>query len=146
MIKLHRDCEDLPLREYETGDVIIEEGGRSGALLFLKEGTVKLRRGGIDLAEISEPGAVFGEVSVLLDRPSLVRVEAVGPAVFYVADDVEGFLLAHPEVNLFITRWVARKVDAMSCYLVDLKEQYGDAEGHLGMVHEILDALMHSKH
>ena len=146
MIKLHRDCAELPLREYEAGDVIIEEGGRSGALFFLKEGTVRISRGGIALAEISDAGALLGEVSVLLDRPNIVRVEAVGRVVFHVAENAESFLLAHPEVNLLITRWVARKVDAMSCYLVDLKEQYGDEAGHLGMVHEILDALLHSKH
>ena len=145
MIKLHRDCEDLPLREYEAGDVIIEEGGRSGALFFLKEGTVRFSRGGTPLADISDAGTLLGEVSVLLDRPAIIRVEGVGSVVFHVAEDAEAFLLAHPEVNLLITRWVARKVDAMSCYLVDLKEQYGDEAGHFGMVHEILDALLHSK-
>ena len=55
------------------------------------------------------------------------------------------FLRDHPEVNLYIARSLAKKVDALGCYLADLKQQYADEEGHLGMVGEVLDAMMGMK-
>lgn len=134
--------DDLPVREYGSGEVIIEQGGRSGALFFVKSGKVGVSRDGVCIAEIEEVGSVLGEISVLLDRPHIAEVRALAPTVLHVARDAEAFLRNHPEVNLFIARSLARKVDAMNCYLTDLKHQYADETNHLGMVHEVLDSLM----
>lgn len=133
------------MQEYSDGEVIIKEGGRSGALYFLLEGKVAVTRGGVGLAEIEEVGTVLGEISILLDRPHIAEVIAAGPVRMHVASDAEAFLRAHPEVNLYIARSLAKKVDAMSCYLVDLKKQYAGDDSHLGMVHEVLDSLMQLK-
>jgi CRP-like cAMP-binding protein len=128
-----------------AGEVIIQEGARSGALYFLKEGKVEVSRGGVGLAEIEEAGTVLGEISILLDRPHIAEVKAAGTVRMHVASDAEAFLREHPEVNLHIARSLAKKVYSMSCYLVDLKRQYEGEEGHLGMVHEVLDSLMNLK-
>ena len=144
MIDIEECCE-LPIREFEDGEVVITEGGRSGALYFLKEGKVEIVRQGVILACEGEPGMVLGEISILLDRPHNAEVRAVGRAAFHVAANAEEFLKEHPEVNLTIARSLAKKVDAMGCYLVDLKQQYAGEEGHLGMVHEVLDSLMGMK-
>lgn len=145
MIDVSCECADLPIRDFEDEEVIIREGGRSGALYFLLEGKVAVRRGGVPLAEIEEVGTVLGEISILLDRPHIAQVTAAGPVRMHIAEDAEAFLREHPEVNLFIARSLAKKVDAMSCYLVDLKEQYAGDDSHLGMVHEVLDSLMQLK-
>ena len=146
VIDVECECQDLPVREYAAGEVIIEEGGRSGALYFLREGTVEVTRGGVPLAEIEEAGTVLGEISILLDRPHIAEVKAVSAVQMHIASDAESFLREHPEVNLYIARSLAKKVNAMSCYLADLKQQFGDDESHLGMVHEVLDSLMQLKH
>lgn len=145
VIDIGCECADLPVREYADGEVIIREGGRSGALYFLLEGTVEVIRGGVQLATVADVGTVLGEISILLDRPHIAEVRAAGPVRMHVAADAEEFLRQHPDVNLFIARSLARKVDAMSCYLADLKQQYAGEEGHLGMVHEVLDELMQLK-
>lgn len=145
VIDVSCECADLPVREYEDGDVIIREGGRSGALYFLLEGSVAITRGGVALARVDEVGTVLGEISILLDRPHVAEVTAAGPVKMHVAAEAEEFLRLHPDVNLYIARSLAKKVDAMSCYLADLKEQYAGDEGHLGMVHEVLDSLMQLK-
>ncbi len=145
VIDVDCECTDLPVREYADGEVIIHEGGRSGALYFLLEGRVEVIRAGVLLATVEETGTVLGEISILLDRPHIAEVRAAGPVRMHVAADAEDFLRRHPDVNLFIARSLARKVDAMSCYLTDLKQQYAGEEGHLGMVHEVLDELMQLK-
>ena len=37
----------------------------------------------------------------------------------------------------------ASRLDGMTRYLVDVKQQFADAEGHLGHVDQILDQLVH---
>ena len=77
---------DLPLATYRAGEVVLPAGSRTGRLLFLKEGTVAVVRQRTQLAIVDEPGAVFGEISALLDRPHTADVYALVPSQFYVAD------------------------------------------------------------
>lgn len=140
------ECEELPVRQFAAGDVIIHEGGRSGFLYFLIEGKVVISRNGTPVAEIDAPGSVLGEISILLDRPHIAEVRAMGDCSFHIAEDPEQFLHDHPQVSLYIARSLAKKVDLTTCYLVDLKQQYGGEDGQLGMMHEVIDSLLQVKH
>ena len=146
MIDIDCECCGLPTRAFSEGETVVEEGGRSGCLFFLLSGVLEVRRGEVLIGEVADKGSVIGEISVLLDRPHTAGVTAKTDAVFHVAEDPEGFLREHPEVNLHIARDLAKKVDALTCYITDLKQQYEGEEGHLGMVHEVLDSLVHLKH
>jgi len=77
---------DLPLKTYRADEVVLAEGSRTGQLLFLKEGVVAVVRQGSQIAIVDEPGAVFGEISALLDRPHTADVRALKPSQFYIAD------------------------------------------------------------
>lgn len=57
----------LPLSTYQAGETVIADGSRTGRLLILKKGTVAIVKQGTEIAKVAEPGAVFGELSVLLD-------------------------------------------------------------------------------
>jgi CRP-like cAMP-binding protein len=50
------------------GETVLAAGTRSGRLLVLKTGAVEVMKDGMQIAEVSEPGAVFGELSMLLDQ------------------------------------------------------------------------------
>lgn len=145
MIDIDCECSGLPVRSFADGDRIIEEGGRSGALFFLRSGAVEVIREDVVIARLDLPGTVLGEISILLDRPHIAGVRAVGPSEFHVADDAEGYLREHPEVGLCIARELARKVDSMSSYLADVKRQYAHHDSHLSMVHEVLGELIHPR-
>ena len=142
MIDISCECVDLPERHFEPGEVILKEGGETGFLYFLKEGKVEIQRSGEKIAESDQPGSIFGEISILLGRPHMADVIALEKCTFHVAEDAESYLRDHPEVNIHISRDLARKVDQLSCYLVDIKQQFADETNHLGMVHEVLDTLM----
>ena len=60
---------EMPQRKVAAGEVLLEEGKRAGVLLILIEGAVEIVKGDYQIDLISEPGAVFGEISVLLDTP-----------------------------------------------------------------------------
>ena len=53
-------------RSFNTGETIIEEGSTTGMLFFLIDGEVEVYKDDVQIAAISEPGSVFGEMSALL--------------------------------------------------------------------------------
>lgn len=135
----------LSRRDVPAGAVLIEEGAVAGSLYFLARGTLEVRKGGVSIAEVSETGAVFGEMSVLLRSPCTATVCALTDVEIQVATDPDAFLREHPEVALYVSRILARRLNALNRYLVDIKRQFGDQEDHLAMVDEVLGALM-NKH
>ena len=54
-------------------------------MLILKTGNVAVVKEGVKLASVTEPGAVFGEISALLDCPHTTDVRALATSQFYVA-------------------------------------------------------------
>lgn len=135
----------LPLRVLSPGEMLIEQDSVAGALFFLERGTLEVRKEDVQLAEVSEVGAVFGEMSVLLRSVHTAQVFAATEAAVRVAEDPEAFLRENPEVALYIARILARRLNSLNRYLVDIKHQFADMDDHLGMVDEVLGALM-NKH
>jgi len=129
-------------REYAPGDVIIEQGERMEEILVLVSGRVEILRDDVRLAKASEPGVVFGEMSILLGGPATASVKAMDPSVFVVIENPRDFLLEHPEASLYVAELLARRLDDLNKYLIDVKRQY-DGHDHIGMVDEVLGALMH---
>ena len=76
----------LPLVTYQVGETVIADGSKSARLLILKKGAVAILKEGIEIAKVTEPGAVFGELSVLLDQPHTADVRAFEASQFHVAD------------------------------------------------------------
>ena len=79
-------------RSLPAGTDFIEEGGKTGHLFVLLEGKVEVVKGDSLVAVIGEPGAVFGEMSVLLDRAHSAKVRAASACVLYEFDDAASFL------------------------------------------------------
>jgi CRP-like cAMP-binding protein len=135
----------LPERRCDAGEVVISEGTRAGAIFVLAEGEVAVVKNGVEINTFSDSGAVFGEISVLLDIAHTATVQTTVPTLFYVVDDPLPFLRSTPDVALGVARLLAQRLHAMTTYLVDLKRQFEDRGDHLGMVDEVLDALAHSQ-
>ena len=130
------------VRSFATGEVIVEQGGRTNLLWFLVEGVVEVEKNGIRVATASQPGAVFGELATLLGGNHTATVRALQPCVFRVVENPRAFLESSPLVCLHICELVARRLDAVNQYLVDVKRQFV-GNGHLGLVDEVLETLMH---
>ena len=84
--------DDLPVEAVPAGDVLIAEGTRPSRMLVLVAGEVVVERDGVPFARIDTPGAVFGEMSAVLERPATATVRAVGDLRVHVIDDPLGFL------------------------------------------------------
>ena len=138
-------CQAIPVVGFEPGDVLLDEGGRSGRLYVLEAGAVEIVRSDTQVAVVGEPGSMFGEMSILLDVPHTATVRAITNVQARVADDAEAFLRAHPEIGFHIARLLAKRLNAATTYLVDVKQQYSGHGDHLGMVGDVLDALIHEQ-
>jgi CRP-like cAMP-binding protein len=134
-------CGDAPVEEFAPGAVLLDEGQWSGRLFILVAGEVEVVRGGTTVAVISDPGAMFGEMSALLALPHTATVQARTPVTVRAPIDAGRFLREHPELAFHLARLLAQRLNAATTYLVDVKRQYDGRSDHLAMVGEVLEVL-----
>ncbi len=74
------------IRQYDSDEVIIQEGAKDQWLYFLLSGKMRVEKEGIQIATIDKIGEVFGEMSILdgLDRSASVVAEC--PTVCLAVD------------------------------------------------------------
>ncbi len=131
---------DHPLRVFEAGDVVLSAGSRTGRLLFLKHGVVDIVVDDVEMVRIDEPGAVFGEVALLLDQTHKADVRAVQPSSFHVVEDGEALLAAEPAVLLYIAKVLARRLDVVNHLLIEGRARSAEAEAR-GLLAELYQRL-----
>ncbi|MBA2402463.1 MAG: cyclic nucleotide-binding domain-containing protein [Bradyrhizobium sp.] len=129
-------------RNVPTGAKVLHEGHRSGHLYVLIEGRLEVVKGDTVVATLTEPGAVAGEMSVLLDTPQTATMRAAQDSVIYEIDDAASFLRQQPAVALMMARMLAQRLNVATTYLADLKRQYGGDGNHLAMVGDILQSMI----
>jgi CRP/FNR family transcriptional regulator, cyclic AMP receptor protein len=138
-------CHGLPERHFEPGEVLLAEGGRDKLLYVLIDGKVEILKSETLVNKQSEPGAIFGELAVLLDIPHTATVKATSPCRTYVVEDAGDFLQSHPDLTYQLAMMLAKKLNSITTYLVDLKNQFEDRDDHLSMLDEVLDTLLHEQ-
>jgi CRP-like cAMP-binding protein len=138
-------CQDLPRKRFKAGDVLLTEGETSGKLYFLIDGDVEILKSDYQINVVSEPGSIFGEISVLLGTPHMATVRAMTPGSIYAVEGDSAFLQAHQEITYHLSKMLAQRLHGVTSYLVDLKRQFEDRDNHLGMVDEVLESLVHQQ-
>jgi CRP/FNR family transcriptional regulator, cyclic AMP receptor protein len=137
-------AQELPEVTYPDGATVLVEGQNPAPLLVLISGTVQMSRADVPISVVSQPGAVFGEIAALLGVPATATVRTRGESVFRICDhDQFAFLASHPEISLAVAQLLARRVDALTSYLVDVRHQYADRDDHLGVMDVVLESLSH---
>lgn len=71
-------ADSLHAQIFDSGEPIISEGESSDSLYVISTGAVQVERGGQAITTLG-PGAHFGEMSVLTDRPRTATVRAAEP-------------------------------------------------------------------
>jgi len=145
MASILDNCAGVPCERFAPGSVLLSEGETSGRLYVLAEGSVEVLRGDTQVAVIGEAGSVFGEMSVLLNRPHTATVRAASPVGAFVFEDAESFLKSNPEIAFLVGKLLAARLNAATTYLVDLKRQFEGQGDHFGMVGEVLETLIHQQ-
>ena len=131
----------LPEVELAPGEAVLHEGGATQAIWVLVSGALQVRKGDVAVNTVTKPGAMVGDVSLLLGTASTATVEATEPTRLRYAADGHA-LLADPAVAKLVAVGLAERLNFVTSYLADLKHQYGDAPG-LSMVDDVLAHLGH---
>lgn len=103
------------------GMTLIEQGGNTGQLYVLKDGHLEVVRDGRHVSTIKTPGAVVGEMSVLLGVPQTATVRAITEVDYFVVDNALEVLSAHPDWLLQIARLLAQRVNQTTAELTASK-------------------------
>jgi len=130
----------LPTIEFAAGDVVVHEGGSAGSLWVLVSGALQVSKGPVVVNTITRPGALVGEIAVLLEGVNSATVRATEPSVLRHAADGQALLARDPAITRLVAIGLAERLNFVTTYLADLKLQYGDAPG-LSMVSDVLARL-----
>jgi CRP/FNR family transcriptional regulator, cyclic AMP receptor protein len=129
----------LPIAVYVPGETVLEAGSTTGKLFILRNGSVEVARDGLQIATVSEPGAVFGELSVILDKPHTADVTALERSEFHVAE-ASSLLTENRAALLYVSATLARRLDSANDVIIEIKEEL-DSGKQPGVISRALDKL-----
>jgi CRP-like cAMP-binding protein len=133
------------VRTFEPGSILLAEGKKSGLLYVLLDGQVEIRKRDFHINTVSEPGAIFGEISVLLDVPHMATVRTVTASRLHVIENGEVFLRSKRDIAFDLSKLLAQRLLGITTYLAELKSDYEDQKDHLDMAHLIVETLAHQQ-
>lgn len=137
-----RLADGAPERHVAAGDAIITFGEADPALFVLVSGVLEVRRDGATLARLDEPGAIVGELSLLLGTTASADVVAAEASVVRRLDDAEQLFREVPEFGRHLAVTLARRLHRVTTFLGDLQDQFADRPGTLGLVPTVLSGLL----
>jgi CRP/FNR family cyclic AMP-dependent transcriptional regulator len=135
-------CSTLPEIRLAKGDTLIEEAVRMDRLYVLKSGAFEVVRDGIRVVLINEPGAFLGEMSAVTGSAPTASVVAAEDSTVHVMDGASAAVQRRPELTYAIAQLLARRLSAVTSYLVDIKRQYADSNTHLALMDQVLGNLI----
>jgi len=138
-------CKNLPSITLNEGEVLLNEGDKSNKFYILIDGECEILRGNFLINKVSEPGSMLGEMSILLNNPHMATVKSTKKTKLYVVDDVTDFLKSNTDITFHLAKTLAQRLNGVTSYLVDIKNQFEGSEDHLGMVDEVLESLLYNQ-
>jgi CRP/FNR family cyclic AMP-dependent transcriptional regulator len=137
---VRRKLTSLPIETYQAGDTVLADGSTTGKVLVLKEGVVEVVKDGVQLGKITEPGAVFGELSALLGVPHTADVRALGPTTFHVGE-AASLLRTDATTALYVATIMARRMVGSNLALIEVK-QHLESDQPRSAIGKMLDRII----
>lgn len=116
-------CTEFPIKSVPKGEAVLEENVKDGEILILKSGAVEIVKHGTVVTTISNPGAMLGEIAVLLDRGHSASAVAIHDSEFYVIEHAGEKLENHPILYREIARELAWRLMRLSAKNIELQER-----------------------
>ena len=116
----------MPLRRFSAGELVFSQAQPVTALFILKEGRIRIfhvtEDGKALTMAILEPGAVFGEMSLMGQQMYDNYAEAIEESVVcqLSAQDVEQYLLSDPRIAVKVAKHLGEHVLQLEERLLDL--------------------------
>jgi PAS domain S-box-containing protein len=109
---------------FNVGETLFHEGDLSQDLYILVSGHLDIYKGKKKIAEVTETGSFFGEMSFLLGEKRTATVRATQPVqtIRIPREEITTFLHEFPDIMGEITKSLAERLDETSQTLYRLKE------------------------
>lgn len=133
----------LPEVDVAPGDVVVREGGTSSSLWILVNGQLRVRKGDVVVNTIDRPGAVIGEMSLLLGARHSATVEATAPTRLRFAANGNALLDGDSRFARFVATGLAERLAGVTTCFAELCNEHGDVAG-LSAVSSVLGHLERS--
>jgi CRP/FNR family cyclic AMP-dependent transcriptional regulator len=134
-----KSLDSLPVTTFEPGESVLSAGSTTGQLFILRQGVVEVVRDGLQIATVSEPGAVFGELSIILDKPHTADVRAAERSEFHIAK-ASSLLTENVAALLYVSAILARRLDAANEVIVEIKRDM-KSDKRSGAISKALEKL-----
>jgi PAS domain S-box-containing protein len=110
--------------EFGPGDLLFSEGDDSNELYILRSGKLAVIKGQRTIAEIDEPGEIFGEMSAVMGGKRTATVSAVTDVQAYCVpqSNLSQFFCQYPDIFKDISWLLAERLSETSKALVGFKE------------------------
>ena len=135
-------CRHFPEMRVAQGQVLLTESAPGDRMYVLREGAFEVLIQGVCVVRITQPGAFLGEISAVLGTQTTASVVATRDSVVHVIDAAADAVRRMPELTLAIAQVMARRLVAVTAYLVDIKRQYAGSDGHLSVMDRVLGDLV----
>ena len=113
-------CQGVPLRTLAPGTILLAEGKHDRTLCVLVDGDVEILKDDFQVNTVSEPGAVFGEMSILLDTPHTATVRARTPCRVHMIEDGDAFLRSNKDMAYDLLKIMAGRLQGVTLHLTNL--------------------------
>jgi len=130
-----------PTRALAAGETLITEGDSGGELYVLEAGRLTVERDGVRIATITDPGALIGEMSVLLGVDHSATVRAESASVVRVIEDAVPFMERTPLMALHVATLACERLNRTSALLVELRKDAAGKASEQGMLGRIFSSL-----
>ncbi|NQS97350.1 MAG: cyclic nucleotide-binding domain-containing protein [candidate division Zixibacteria bacterium] len=118
MQKVKTDKAHSELLHYSTGEIVLKEGQGSSVIYILRHGKLGVYKGDNKVAELSDDGLLFGEMSSILGKPRTCTIKAeVDSDVMLYRGGVHSIVKRFPSITEKILIVLAERLD-------DLNEKY----------------------
>ena len=127
-------CSDLPTRKVSAGETVLEENIKDGTILILKSGAVEIVKHGTAVTTITNPGAMLGEMAVLLGRGHTASAVATQDSEFYLLEHAGAALDSNPKLYREIAQALALRLMRQSEKNIELQDRLdvdGEPSGEL---------------
>jgi CRP-like cAMP-binding protein len=139
LAEFKKSLASLPVVTLEPGDTLLASGSTTGQLFILRQGAVEVVKDGLQIATVSEPGAVFGEIAVILDKPHTADVRTLERSEFHVVG-ASSLLAENVAALLYVSAMLARRLDMANDLIVELKRN--DKPGAISKALQKLEKLL----
>lgn len=114
----------FPEVQFEKGATILRQGEKKNQLLVMTAGSVEIIKNGTQICIVKDKGAVFGELSALLNNYHNATVRALEPCKFRRIEEANKFFANDPEATLYIAALLARRLSLLDSYFAEVKKEF----------------------